>query len=331
MRYAVVGLLTVLGCCGLVAADIPGPASPDGTRLVFFAARAVESQPETDKPPYGLFVVGLDGGGLACLETDLRAGPHRPLAAAWSPDGATLAYLRGGELVVLDWATGARSSWAAAERDWMIASLCWPADGRLVVVTEWIHQRHRLLLLDPARLDQGPVELASRRGAMHRWMGLAPDGEGGIYYVYENPQLGRSRNQSVLRLNPLAPGGEPQVVSEGLSHAERLQRLPDGRLLGEGQRRWELIDPAAGTFAEWEPSKLLPRGHALLASAGPRGVQHVTMLPDGERMVFSQFQRDEEGREGEVLYVCGLDGSGLQRLTTLDPTPVPMWSPAKGG
>ena len=61
-------------------ADIPGPASPDGGRLVFFAARAVEGQAEADKPPYGLYVVGLDGTALVCLEPDLRAGQQ-----GWPP------------------------------------------------------------------------------------------------------------------------------------------------------------------------------------------------------------------------------------------------------
>jgi Tol biopolymer transport system component len=96
--------------------------SPDSTKVAF--AR----NSSHDNPQDGIYVVGVDGEGLA------RLAPARAISLAWSPGGATIAYVhRRGHVELLDVATG-RARRLRARGVSRALSVDWSPRGRFLAV-----------------------------------------------------------------------------------------------------------------------------------------------------------------------------------------------------
>lgn len=304
----------------LTALAVPSQAvlSPDGTRVVY-ALRTVDAERDgyTDR----LWTVPVAGGE----PRPLTAGPDDS-APVWSPDGARLAFLRGGRVHLLP-AAGGEPEVLAGLPDGA-GSVAWSPDGA------------RLAFTAPVDPGDGSGPLVARR------LDYQSDGAG---------MFGAVRQQ--LHVVDLA-SGECRQVTDGVEHAAGPAWSPDSttvaflRKVGEDSdltyrtavHLLDVTDPrsrprvvgfadgvaASVSFAR-DGGSLLVVGHP----GDPVGHQHLVRVPlDGGEAVSLTAHLDRNVMPGGPAYPGGTpqeDGEGRLLLCLRDRGCTHLWALGRDG
>ncbi|MBU0610551.1 MAG: hypothetical protein KKI08_21895, partial [Armatimonadetes bacterium] len=108
----------------------------------------------------------------------------------------------------------------------------------------------------------------------------------------------------------------PKVIAEGLPAILRLSVFPSGdRLLVSHAGGLDIVEVGSGSRKSLAiPPLRDPEGSQYLR------MEHPTIDPSGKLIVFRALHQSDQGQgtRGYILYVCGLDGSQLRRITPLD-------------
>lgn len=310
--------------------------SPDGKSMVFtWDGPAREN--------FDLYVVHSPGEPPRRLTTS----PAADLSPAWSPDGRTIAFLRGSEpvkcsLILLDLATGKETKLREL-RVWYARytrNLSWTADGKWLVFLENGSTGHSVpRLLSPQTGEIRPL-MAAPAKAEYLQPAISPDGRS-LAYLVDDLQ---SQHIWVQPLSAdYSPVGEPRMIAPGKFPAW----LPHGDLLfqswqGGRPRVWhmpatggelKILDQLGDRIVEVSTS-LASNAIALCRNTfnadawnfhldglsqpqGPVAVAASThdeldpeISPDGRHLAFVS------GRSGtRQIWIAALDGSALRQMT----------------
>jgi hypothetical protein len=210
--------------------------SPDGQRLAFLSTRPRPGYPEWLERQAALFVARADGTGLVCVEPGMVAG------FAWSPDGGSLAWFTGGELAVVELASGKRQSISAkllppiedAGLPPWFAAVTWPAPRRLVVLSSGGSLQAMVVAdLDHPEAKLVECKLPASVPRDERTIKAVGTDRGGRCLVMSGPGTALF-NATLCRLwqiDPAKPEAEPQKVAEHLPAAKDFAPGPDGKLM----------------------------------------------------------------------------------------------------
>jgi hypothetical protein len=156
---------------------------------------------------------------------------------------------------------------------------------------------------------------------------FSPDGEW-VYYVHSE-----GGPWSLCRVRADVPhhNSEVETLLEGFGKVGRMSFFPDGqRLLVWHEGGLDVVDVEAHTK---EPLGL-PALHDPDLPGGPElKLQDPVVSPDGTQLAFSGY-RDGEGADGYsgwYIYVCGIDGSNVERVTPLEDDPIDFYVFPKSG
>ncbi|MFF5228755.1 hypothetical protein [Dactylosporangium sp. NPDC000521] len=214
-------------------AAAPVAWSHDGRRLLVHRSNA---SPWTDTPFDGSDTIGSDNGALWVLDVGTGATTHlldlgrtRRGAAAFSPDGRTVAVQLGRELALVDTATGTRRPLATLPAGALLGGpwsytadgtglgVFTVADGCTAACSHAARNARswRLTVLSATTGDQLPTSLPTFGGATARLAGWQRDGTAVVVrYVDETYTAG--------------PSYEPPAAYRAVSDADLLALAPDG-------------------------------------------------------------------------------------------------------
>lgn len=236
-----------------VAEDRTPRCAPDSRRVAF----ASEREGSLD-----LFVLELDGGGPPARLTRTPVADGSP---AWSPDGGSIAFHRGGPagadpgLWVLELATGAERQLLADDSDEVTPE--WSRDGAHLYFSSartGAVEIHRLALAD------GHVEQLTDSGYRDVWPRVSPAGDELLFF---SRRATEGASDEVYRLALGADAGAPVRVTTHPDHHDFTPDWsPDGRrivtaesgesrqlaILSQGGERLERF--ASGYHRVFQPS-----------------------------------------------------------------------------
>jgi Tol biopolymer transport system component len=286
------------GDIGTIPVPFPAPflvdISPDGTELLVLAERELQG---TTPDPSRLWIVPIVGG------TPRPVGDLRADDAAWSPDGQTLAYTVGAELLLASTdGSGSRTIWNAEGN---IFRPAWAPDGRRLRVSVEGPGGSSLWELGADGAEPHPLLTDFEEPACcGRWL---PDGRNFVF------QAGRDRQDLWMlteRAGWLSPAGDrPARLTQGPSSYVAPSPSRDGRRVFANGRRTsgELVRCPLGS------NECAPYLGGLQASG-------VAFSPDGESIAWT-------APDG-TLWRSRADGT--ERLQLTFPPLVallPRWSP----
>jgi Tol biopolymer transport system component/DNA-binding winged helix-turn-helix (wHTH) protein len=307
--------------------------SPDGTRMVF----AWNGEP-ANKGGFDLYVKAMDSERLLRL----TSAPSIGLSAAWSPDGASIAFARkldGREGIFLVPAMGGaeRRIAPAVLSDPPFLQLAWSPDGKVIAYSTFDSGAHIIRLVDIATLASQP--LAHPPACWHTGLpAFSADGKQlaficttsvGVYGVYVVNDGGKP-----LRLATVM--GEPQglawdsdqtslIVANDAGDGGGLWKLtPDGAMkrqpFGEegsaptrtrdGNRVAYVRGRQAVDIWRMDLSAVIPGASAQRLIFSTRSEMTPQYSPDGSRIVF------QSTRSGSAeIWMADADGANPVRLT----------------
>jgi len=282
-------------------ATASGSAAPPTPRI-FYAAVGSNLQYPNEPPTLqylaDLFSVRPDGSHRRRL-TRTRAWEDQP---TWSPDGRRLAFTRGSPVCHAATCAGSNdtSLWTAYASGAPPRRLTHPPDGYADSAPAWSPDGRSLAFIRMSPTDDSPVD--------------------GIYLV-------DAAGRTLRRLTQTRP------------LASRLFWSPDGRTIAAGR---DLVDARTGEVSRADararlglPSpdrKLIAYAHAGAVYVAPVAeggapkrlaaaelVSGIAWSPDGRRIAFAGWRTPLRSRNAysppTALYVVGVDGRGLRRLT----------------
>jgi serine/threonine-protein kinase len=290
--------------------------SPDGARLLFLSPRGLEIVSALGGPSKVVVPAPADPG------PDPWGGVGPLMPAAWSPDGKSIAFLRGDTLQVQDLAGGASRALA---HDDEIHSFAWSPDGRWIACVRGNKLSRQpgfmfgnlgasLIQVLPA---SGGAPIRITGGESHQgsptWAGnrslLFVSNRGGGLDIYQ-ARLDRTGR----------PEGEPARITTGLE-AEAISLAADGSrlaysVLTETSNVWSLPIP---TDAE---SPVSIRA-AEPVTSGNQVIEYMAISPDGRWLAF------DSDRTGTAdIWRQPLGGGEPEQLTTEATGEFwPNWSP----
>jgi len=308
--------------------------SPDGRQIAFLRAGAVFLIPPTGGEerklaaakdssiawtPDGKNVAIPGSSGIALVS--ITTGETRRLTTppekskgdsqpAISPDGKTLAFVRhqtsaGASLCLVSMA-GGEPRCRPPEND--IAGVTWMADG-----VELLFSISRGSAYQLWRIPAG-------RGFAGEAQSVAGAGENASYPVVAGGRLAYQRLQydvNIWRIEASAPvskGSSPTRLVSSTRWDTNPQYSPDGE-------RIAFVSDRTGEFELWTCDREANTYLQLTSLRGP-SIESPRWSPDGSRIAFASAA----GGNGDI-YVAGLDGISLRRLTTEDTTEAaPSWS-----
>ncbi len=214
--------------------------SPDGSRVALSTDRGSDSFDE------GIAVVNRDGSGFRRLTSPPSSGSVFAIdvAAAWSPDGATIVFTRittdATDQADISATTALYTVPAAGGTATAVAGAAdgytgdWSPDGSKIVFTAL-----------PADADQGPITVVNRDGSGRTTLGSAvglmpawsPDGSTIAYATITSVDADRQRAEDVAQIATVpAAGGTPRVLaptrpSSARTVAEYPAWTPDGEAI----------------------------------------------------------------------------------------------------
>jgi eukaryotic-like serine/threonine-protein kinase len=313
--------------------------SPDGTQVAF----AWNGEKEDN---FDVYVKQIDGEGFTRLTTD-PLPEHTP---RWSPDGRTIAFVRGGKdggLMLIP-AIGGPARRISDDRN------CpgWTPDSKSVLVNRDDGVSALIFLLSIESGQARQVAFPPKGIFGDTFPAVSPDGQTLAFFRSSSPET------PDVHVVPLA-GGEPRRITRGLTSAGGLSWTPDGKEIvfsadrGGGRRLWrgpvgaspEQAPVLVGSAGEdaLEPkiagSRLVyTRRHVrvnlwrtALQENPPEPVRIVASTrhdmvpaysPDGRKIAFTS---DRTGVE--ELWVSDAEGGNAIRLTSIGVASGPAWSP----
>jgi Tol biopolymer transport system component len=293
----------ILGALVVVAAlaSASGSAAPPPSRI-FYAAVGSNQQYPDEPPPLrylaDLFSVRPDGTERRRL-TRTRAWEDEP---TWSPDGRRLAFTRGSPVCHHATCAGSNDAavWLAFVSGAAARPLTRPPEHHADSAPAWSPDGRSLAFIRVNPLDDSAVD--------------------GVYVV-------DAAGRTARRLTHTRPA------------TGRLVWSPDGRTIAVGR---DLVDVRTGEVSAADaaarlgvPSpdrKLVAYAHAGAVYVAPVAagrvptrlaaaelVTGIAWSPDGRRIAFTGWRPPLRGRDAysppSALYVVGIDGRGLRRLT----------------
>jgi Tol biopolymer transport system component len=225
-------------------------------------------------------------GGVGVPLEGSQPGDYDPV---YSPDGSQIAFKRGSEIWVID-SDGTDERQVTSGPAWK-EHPAWSPDGSMLVYERnedlWITD---LGTLDAHRITRSREVSESRPS----W---SPDGST-IAYVRD----ARLQNRDIALMDP--DGSNRRRLTK--DHP-RTQTDPDWS--PDGNR---IVFTDSGTRDPPSLMSIRPngRGLRLIFNGKRRGAWEPTYSPDGTQIAFWRF-----ASEGTHIWVIGVDGSGLQRLT----------------
>ena len=321
-----------------VPEEIGGPAlgdiSPDGSRLVL----RDHLSPESEQP---LWVVPTLGGSA------LRVGNVLAHDATWMPDGQSVLYANGTQLLRVELNNGTPEPYATLPSPafW----LRWSPDGSLLRFTTIDPLAHTLELWQLSPGDRQPrrILVGFHEPASECCGVWTPDGR---WFVF---QSSRGGSNDLWRLSGTSTTGAQRVTNGPLqfqapvasrrgeriyflgsdSRSELMTLTPTGELVPErgflnGAVRVEYSHD--GHFVAWTD----PAGRLWQARAD--GTERLQLTPDNLDVFLAQWSPDASRlalmarTSGKVwsIYLVAADGSGLRQVLSEDRNAAdPSWSP----
>ncbi len=281
--------------------------TPDGKWL----AVSYPVSPGVDQA-FGLFLLSVDSGTTRPL-TNPQADSHTDLDPAFSPDGKSLAFIRGSidarDAYVLpltgDYRPARDAKRITFDSRW-VNGIAWTPDGKEIVYSSgWLVDQ--ALWRVPA-FGSGPPRRVNWVGERGYLPAISRRGGRLVYQSYNG-------NKDLWRLNLAAPGvaaGKPVKLIASTQFKEMPDYSPDGRRIayssvGSGSYEIWVADAGGGS----------PRA---VTAFGRGSTVHPRWSPDGKRIA---FMSSIEG-QGEI-FVVGAEGGAPLRLTT---HPAADWYPS---
>jgi hypothetical protein len=271
-------------------------------------------------------IVFATDGGLRVLAYFCEARP--PLFPAWSPAGDRIAFGAGDMVYDVHLETGELRKHTQPEREGKIPS--WNGAGTLLAMYgERSHGDTDIFVADVARSlrdSRGQWRVAQQEG--FDFLPTFHPREPWLVYVHESVTEDEESRCDLYRVEAGKPYWEnepPRKIVEDLPEPGRLSWFPDGqRLLVWHEKGLEIVDVAAPK----RTPLALPPLHDPDFPEGPSLELHdVVIDPTGTKLTFSGLRWSGRSPDdaGWYLYVCALDGSGLQRITPVEDEVVPLY------
>ena len=292
--------------------------SPDGAQVVYTRRWVNQSE---DKMEASLWVMNADGSKNRFLT--------KGSDAEWSPDGTRIAYIAEGEpkapQVFVRWMTE-NAATQITQVQHAPSNLRWSPDGKQIALTMLVPKEAKWDIPLPkapegAKWTKAPAVI----DRLHYRQDRVGYTEAGFTHVFVVP----------------ADGGTPRALTsgdwnvgarfDGMAGTVGLDWTPDGRTIvvdgldvPDADLRYRDSDVFAIDVASGARRKLIgERGNW----SSPR------ISPDGKFVAFVGHPFTRASYKSEELFVVGLDGNGMRKLSgTLDRDAVnPQWAPDSSG
>jgi dipeptidyl aminopeptidase/acylaminoacyl peptidase len=281
--------------------------SPDGTQIIYTRRQVNKLEDRFDAT---LWIVSVDGTKNRFLA---KGG-----SARWSPDGTRIAYLAEGEprgtQLFVRWMDAEGATSQITRVDQSIADIKWAPDGKsigfsMVVPTE------RVWKIDMPAAPQGA-----------HWT-PAPKYENTLHYRQD--RVGFTKPGFLHLFVVSAEGGAPRAITsgdwnvgarfDGQAGAVGWDWSPDGKTVVVAA----IDDPKAD---------LIYRASSILSVDVATGARRrltsqegewnsPSFSPDGKKIAFSGNSDTKASYHADEIYLMNADGSGVQKLTSLDRDP----------
>ena len=281
--------------------------SPDGTQIIYTRRQVNKLEDRFDAT---LWIVSVDGTKNRFLA---KGG-----GARWSPDGTRIAYLADGEprgtQLFVRWMDAEGATSQITRVDQSIADIKWSPDGKsigfsMVVPTE------RVWKIDMPAAPQGA-----------HWT-PAPKYENTLHYRQD--RVGFTKPGFLHLFVVSADGGTPRAITSG---EWNVGARFDGQSGGVG---WDWApDGKSVVVAAIDDPKpdLIYRSSAILSVDVASGARRrltsqegewnsPSFSPDGKKIAFVGNSETKASYHADEIYLMNADGTGAQKLTSLDRDP----------
>jgi dipeptidyl aminopeptidase/acylaminoacyl peptidase len=287
--------------------------SPDGSQIVYTRRWVNKIEDRFDA---ALWVVGADG----TKDRFLTKGG----GARWSPDGTRIAYVADGEprgsQIFVRWMNAEGASSQVTHVDQPIGDLRWSPDGKSIGFSMFV----------PATRAWHIDMPAAPEGA--KWT-AAPRYVTNLHFRQDRRGFDKPGNLHLFVVS--ADGGSARAVTsgdwnvgarfDGQQGSVGWDWSPDGRTIVVAG----LDEPGADTVYR--------NAHLVAVDVASGAKRHLdaqlgawndpVFSPDGRKIAFLGFPYMPASYQAPELYVMNADGSGVQKLTSLDRDPgTPLWA-----
>jgi dipeptidyl aminopeptidase/acylaminoacyl peptidase len=287
--------------------------SPDGAQIIY--ARSVVNKVE-DRRDAALWIMNADGSRNRFLAKGANA--------RWSPDGTRIVYVNDGEpratQIFVRWMDAEGATSQITHVDEPVADLKWSPDGKAISFSMFV-PREKTWRIDLPAAPQGA-----------KWT-PAPKYETDLHYRQD--RRGFSRTGYLHLFLVAADGGTPRAITsgewnvgarfDGQAGSVAYDWSPDGRTIVVAG----MDDPKADL--NYRNSRLyavdVATGARRRLDARDGTWDDPVFSPDGRKIVFSGYPATNASYQASELYLMNADGSGVQKITTLDRDPgAPVWA-----
>lgn len=289
--------------------------SPDGSQIVYTRSRVNRLEDRWDSE---LWLMNADGSKPRFL---VKGGTPR-----WSPDGTRIAYLAEGEpkgsQIFVRWMDAEGATSQITRLTETPTGIRWSPDGRSIAFVMLVPEKESWSISMPAppegaRWTEAP-RMVSRTHYRQDRVGFQKEGFTHLFVVTADGgtprQLTRGKWNVGSRFSGIVGGAD-------------LSWTPDGRaLLFDGVQD----ETGADRFAESYLYAVDLGSGAIRQLFTQKGWWHTPVIsPDGRRVAFLGYPFTTQTYRAEDLYVVGIDGQGMKKISgELDRDPgSPWWAP----
>ena len=281
--------------------------SPDGTQIVY--TRRYVNKLE-DRFDAALWIVNADGTKNRFLT---KGG-----SARWSPDGSRIAYTNTGDprgtQIFVRWMDAEGATSQITRVDQTVADIRWSPDGKMIGFS----------MLVPSE-KTWHIDMPNAPDSAH-WT-KAPKYETNLHYRQD--RIGFTKQGYLHLFAASADGGTPRAITKG---EWNVGARFDGQTGSVGWD-WSPDGKTVVVAAIDDPkADLVYRNSSILSFDVATGAKRkLTALegawndpvfsPDGKKVAFSGYSNTQASYQADELFTMNTDGSGVQKLTSLDRDP----------